>query len=75
MGFRDAVASAERDHVQTICTSLQADNRTNTPSLNFYRPGALRDAQSTVSKHWRQLSTNTHKIVFKLNTKYLSFGI
>jgi len=41
------------DHMQTICTSLQTDNHTNTPSLNFYRPDALRDAQPTVSKHWR----------------------
>jgi len=23
------------DHIQTICTSLQADNRTNTSSLSF----------------------------------------
>jgi len=38
----------------TICTSLQRDNHTNTSSLNFYRPDALRDAQPTVSKHWRQ---------------------
>jgi len=28
-------------HMQTIYTSLQTDNHTNTPSLNFYRPGAL----------------------------------
>ena len=26
------------DHMQTICTSLQTDNHTNTSSLNFYRP-------------------------------------
>ena len=42
------------DHVQTICTSLQTDNHTNTASLNFYRPDALPGAQPTVSKHWRQ---------------------
>jgi len=48
-GFWDAVASA--GHIKTICTSLQTDNHTNTPSLNFYRSGALPDAQSTVSKH------------------------
>ena len=42
------------DHMQTICTSLQADNHTNTSSFNFYRPDALPDAQPTVSKHWRQ---------------------
>jgi len=39
------------DHMQTICTSLQTDNHTNTPSLKFYRPCALPDAQPTVSKH------------------------
>jgi len=38
--------------MQTICTSLQTDNHTNTPSnLNFYRLDALRDAQATASKH------------------------
>ena len=36
------------DHLQTICTSLQTDNHTNTSSLKFYRPGALPDAQPTV---------------------------
>jgi len=40
-------------HVQTICTSFQTDNHTNTSSLNFYRPDALPDTQPTVSKHWR----------------------
>jgi len=39
------------DRMQTICTSLQTDNDTNTPSLNLYRPDALHDAQPTVSKH------------------------
>jgi len=39
------------DHMQTICTSIQTDNHMNTSSLNFYRPGALPDAQPTVSKH------------------------
>jgi len=47
------------DHrpMQTICTSLQTDYHTNTPSLNFYRPDALPglpDSKPTVSKHWRQ---------------------
>ena len=42
-------------HVQTICTSFQTDNHNNTSSLNFYRPGALPDAQPTVSKHWRHI--------------------
>jgi len=35
------------DHVQTICTSVQTDNHTNTSSLDFYRPDALPDAQPT----------------------------
>ena len=39
------------DHMQTICTSLQTDNHTNTSSLNFYRPDALPAAQPTASKH------------------------
>ena len=41
------------DHMQTICTSHQTDNHTNTSSLDFYRPGAqaLSDAQPTVSNH------------------------
>jgi len=29
----------------------QSDKHTNTPSLNFYRPDALPDAQPTVSQH------------------------
>jgi len=29
------------DHMQTICTSLQTDNHTNTTSLNFYGLDAL----------------------------------
>ena len=39
------------DHMQTICTSLQTDNHTNTSSLNFYRPDALPATQPTVSEH------------------------
>jgi len=39
------------DYMQTICTSLQTENHTNTSSLNFHRPDALPDAQPTVSKH------------------------
>jgi len=35
------------NHMQTICTLLQADNHANTSSLNLYRPHAIR----TVSKH------------------------
>jgi len=36
------------DDMQTICTSLQADNHTSTSSLNFYRLDALPDAQPAV---------------------------
>ena len=43
----------QQDHMQTICTSLQTDNHTNTSSFNFYRPDTLPDASPTVSKHWR----------------------
>jgi len=39
------------DHMQTICTSLQTDNHATISSLNFYTPGALPDAQPTVSNH------------------------
>jgi len=39
------------DDMQTICTSLQTDNHTNTSSLNSDRSDALPDAQPTVSKH------------------------
>jgi len=44
------------DRMQTICTSLQTDNHTNTSSLNFYGPYALPDAQPTMSKHRRHIS-------------------
>jgi len=40
------------DHMQTIYTSLQTDNHTNTSSVNFYRLDALPGAQPTVSKHY-----------------------
>jgi len=35
------------DHVQTICTSIQTDNHTNTRHAIFYRPDAFPDAQPT----------------------------
>jgi len=54
MGFWDAVASAG-PYMQTIGTSLQTDNHTDTPSLNFYRPDALPGAQSTVLSTKSQL--------------------
>jgi len=50
------------DNMQTICTTLQTDDHTNTSSLNFYRPDALPDAQPTVSKHWRQTLLQNSKL-------------
>jgi len=44
--------------MQTICTSLQTDNHTNTSSVNVYRPVALPDAQRTASKHRRLNNTD-----------------
>jgi len=35
------------DQTQTVCISLQTDNHTNTPLLDFYRPDALPDADET----------------------------
>jgi len=39
------------DHIQIICTLLQADNNAGTSSLIFYRPDALPDTHPTVLKH------------------------
>jgi len=40
------------DCIQTVCTSLQTDNHTNTSSLNFYRPDAQPpDTQPIASNH------------------------
>jgi len=51
-------------HMETICTTLQTDNYTSTPSLKFfYRPDALTDAQPTVAKHWRQYSMSIISII------------
>ena len=58
MGFWDEWH--QLDHMQTICTSLQTDNHTNTISLKFYRPYALPDVQLTVSKHWRTIDGQQH---------------
>ena len=38
------------DHMQTICTSLQTDNHTDTSSLIFYTPDALPAAQTNSVK-------------------------
>ena len=59
------------DHMQTIYTSLQTDNRTNTSSLNFYRLDALPDAQATVSKHWRQMCLCSFKRLQKVYSSFI----
>ena len=56
------------DHMQTICTSLQTDNHTNTPSHNFYRPDALPGAQPTVLKRCRQIALKANAPKFMLLT-------
>jgi len=38
------------DHMQIICTSLQADNQASTSSISFYRLDALPAAQPKASK-------------------------
>jgi len=38
-------------------------NQQHLPSLNFYRPDALPDAQTTVSKHWRKKPHNTQFLI------------
>jgi len=50
------------DHMQTICTLLQADNHSNTSSHNFYRLDALPGAQPPVSstEGIKYLGHNTH---------------
>jgi len=47
----------QMDHMQTMCTSLQTNNHTNTSSLHFYRSGALSDAQPTVSESTEDKNT------------------
>jgi len=44
------------DHMQTICTSLQTDNHTNTSSLILYRLDALPEAQPTGVKASKALN-------------------
>jgi len=59
------------DHMQTICTSLQTDNHTNTSSASFYRPGMLfqtpnQQCQSTEGKlQWHKCGV----IVRALNSR------
>jgi len=43
------------DYMKIICASLHTDNHASVPHHSvFYRPDALRAAQPTASKHWRQ---------------------
>jgi len=37
----------------TVSAAIYANNHINTWSLNFYMSNALREAQPTVSKHWK----------------------
>jgi len=65
------------NHMQTICTSPQTDNHTNTSSLNFYRPDALfltpnQLCQSTEGKALRAKRNMSSKCI-KLHTEYLVF--
>ena len=64
LDFTEASDSAcqwhQLGHMQ-VCTLLQTDNHTSTPSLFFYRPDALPAAQPTASKHLRHQSTEGTK--------------
>ena len=53
MEFSDTVNYMDYmlDYMQTIFTSLQTDSHINASSFKFYRPDALPDAQTTLSKH------------------------
>ena len=50
-GFWEAVVSA--GPYETMHTSLQTDNHTNTSSFKFYKPDALPDTQPTMPRHWK----------------------
>jgi len=39
------------DHMEIICTSFKTENDASISSLSFYRPDAVPDAQTRVSKH------------------------
>jgi len=41
--------------MQTVRTSLQTGNHTNTSSLNFYRPDAVINAQTTAKNKIKQM--------------------
>jgi len=48
------------DHMQTICASLQTENHTTPHHSIFYRPDALPDSQTTVSKHLRHINADVN---------------
>jgi len=54
----------QQDHMQTICTSLQTDNHTNTPSL--YRPDAFPNTKTNSAK---SLNTKTNQTVIVIKTR------
>jgi len=60
--------------MQTICTSLQTDNHTNTSSLNFYRPDALpvQQCQNTEKVNRNQYEF-THFPCFESSCFYACF--
>jgi len=63
------------DHMQTICTSIQRDDHTNTPSLNFYRPDALPNAQqcqSTEGNSTEDILSNFRR--YGISTSHFSTG-
>ena len=55
------------DHMQTICTSLQADNDTNTSSLIFVLSGCSSWHQATMTKH-RRHNNPSIKISWSIGT-------
>ena len=58
------------DHMQTIRTSFQSDNYTNTLALFFYMLDALPDDQPTVPKHQWQRKLYRYLSVPCDNSKY-----
>ena len=56
--------------MQTICTSLQTDNHTNTSSLYFYTSYALPGTQRTVSLNCLLLDKHTHPFNGKTNLDF-----
>ena len=53
------------DHMQTVCTSLQTDNHTNTSSLNFYKLNSLPDAQPCQSTEGKERAIWNYKQIMR----------